>query len=129
MTIHTPATAAYTPTSRRANRARIGSSKSVSRRHAVLTAYVNRHNVGIVTAGQYLKAITGDDEFAAAYDSPFGKAIKKAYKALHGEDPAKIRLVTEHRRLHRAIGYLLGEPALQIAIRTYPRTAALIGAS
>lgn len=131
MTIHTPATAAYTPTSRRANRALTGTFKSVGRRHAVLTAYVARRNAGIVTAGQYLTEVLGADaEFSARFDSPFGKAIKKAYKALHGEDPAKIRLVTEHRRLHRAIGYLLGEPALTVAAASYPRTAALLnGAS
>lgn len=129
MLIHTAARAAYTPTSRRANRTLAGTFKSVTRRYAVLTAYVNRHNAGIVTAGQYLtEALGADAEFSARFDSPFGKAVKKAYKALHGEDPAKIRLVTEHRRLHRAIGYLLGEPALAVATATYPRTAALIGA-
>lgn len=128
MTIRPLARRISTATSRRANRARIGTATSAERRYAVLDALVTRHNVGIVTAGQHLKAITGDAEFAAKYDSPYGKAIKKAYVALHGEAPAKIRLVTEHRRLHRAIGYLIGEPALAIATQTYPRTAALIGA-
>jgi hypothetical protein len=130
MLIHTAARAACAPTAGRTNRILIGSFKSVTRRYAVLDAFVTRHNAGTVTAGQYLKAITGDDEFSAKYDSPFGKAIKKAYSALHGEPPAKIRLVTEHRRLHRAIGYLLGEPALTVAVASYPRTAALLnGAS
>ena len=130
MTIRHIARRITTQASRRANRILTGTFKSVARRYAVLDAYVARHNAGTVTAGQYLKALTGDADFAASFDSPFGKAIKKAYKALHGEDPAKIRLVTEHRRLHRAIGYLISEPALQIATQTYPRTAALLnGAS
>lgn len=128
MTIRHMARQITTQTSRRANRILTGTFKSAARRYAVLDAYVARHNAGTVTAGQYLKAITGDDEFSAKYDSPFGKAIKKAYIAIHGDDPAKIRLVTEHRRLHRAIGYLIGEPALAVATQTYPRTAALIGA-
>lgn len=128
MTVRHIARSIATATSRRANRTRIGSFNTVTRRYAVLDAYVARRNAGIVTAGQYLKALTSDDGFAAMYDSPFGKAIKKAYKALHGEDPAKIRLVTEHRRLHRAIGYRIDEPALKIAVASYPRTADLIGA-
>lgn len=112
----------------RANRALAGTAMSAARRYAVLTAYVTRRNEGIVTAGQYLTAITGDTEFSARFDSPFGKVLKKAYKAIHGEDPAKIRLVTEHRRIHRAIGYRIDEPALVLATQTYSRTAALIGA-
>lgn len=128
MLIHQIARRIITAISRRANRTRTGTTTSVARRYAVLDAYVARRNAGIVTAGQYLAILTGDAEFSAAYDSPFGKAIKKAYKALHGEDPAKIRLVTEHRRIHRAIGYRIDEPALAIATQTYPRTAALIGA-
>lgn len=128
MTIRQIARRIATQASRRTNRALVGSALSVARRYAVLTAYVTRRNEGIVTAGQYLTAITGDPEFSAKYDSPFGKHIRRAYKTLHGEDPAKIRLVTEHRRIHRAIGYHIGEPALAMAAQTYPRTAALIGA-
>ena len=131
MLIHRVARHIATQASRRANRVHIGTFKSVTRRYAVLDSYVARHNEGIVTAGQYLTEVLGADaEFSARFDSPFGKAIKKAYKALHGEDPAKIRLVTEHRRLHRAIGYLIGEPALVVAVTAYPRTKALLnGAS
>lgn len=47
---------------------------------------------------------------------------------LAGEDPKKIRLVAEHRRLHRAIGYLVDEPALAVAVQMYPPTAEM-GAS
>ena len=130
MLIHTAARAAYTATSRRAHRVLTGAFKSVARRHAVLNALTARYNEGTITAGQYLTEVLGaDDEFSAAYDSPFGKAIKKAYIALHDAEPAKLRLVAVGRRLHRKIGYLLGEPALEIGARTYPRTAALIGAS
>ena len=130
MTVRHIARRIATATSRRVDRALVGSTLSTARRYAVLDAYVARHNAGIVTAGQYLTAVTGDAEFSAKYDSPYGKHVKKAYKALHGEDPQKIRLTTEHRRLHRAIGYLIGEPALALAVTTYPRTAALLnGAS
>lgn len=125
MTVHHIARDIATPISRRATRTLIGTATSVARRYAVLDAYVARRNEGIVTAGQYLTTLTGDTEFSAKYDSPYGKAVKKAYIELHGEQPAKIRLVTEHRRLHRAIGYLIGEPALAIAADVYPRTAAL----
>lgn len=128
MTIHRLARRIAAQASRRANRALVGTALSAARRYAVLDAYVARRNEGIVTAGQYLIAITGDAEFSAKYDSPFGKAIKKAYIAIHGEDPAQIRLTTENRRIHRAIGYRIDEPALQIALANYPRTAALIGA-
>jgi hypothetical protein len=130
MTIRQMARRVSAATSRRATRVLAGTFNSVTRRYAVLNAYVTRHNAGIVTAGQYLtEVLKAGADFAASFDSPFGKAIKKAYKELHGADPAKMRLVTEHRRLHRAIGYRLGEPALAVATRTYPRTAALIGAS
>lgn len=129
MTVRHIARRIATATSRRTNRALVGSALSAARRYAVLNAYVARHNEGIVTAGQYLTALTGDAEFSAKYDSPYGKHVKRAYIAIHGADPARIRLVTEHRRLHRAVGYLLGEPALAVAVRAYPRTAALIGAS
>jgi hypothetical protein len=121
MLIHTAARAAASATGRRANRTRIG--------YAVLDALAERFNRGKVTAGQYLIQVLGTDaEFAAKYDSPFGKAIKKAYIALHDAEPAKLRLAAVGTRLHRKIGYLLGEPALELATRTYARTAALIGA-
>lgn len=129
MTVHQIARSIATAISRRAGRALAGNAMSATRRYAVLDAYVARHNEGTVTAGQYLTEILGvDRETAAPLWGPLGKAIKKAYVALHGEDPAKIRLTTEHKRLHRAIGYLIGEPALAIGTSTYPRTAALIGA-
>lgn len=128
MLVHQIARTIATAISRRANRTLVGATMSVARRYAVLDAYVARRNTGIVTAGQYLTALTGDAEFSARFDSPFGKHIRRAYIALHDAEPAKIRLVTEHRRLHRAIGYRLGEPALAVATQTYPRTAALIGA-
>ena len=129
MTVRRIARRITTQSAGRANRARVGSFKSVARRLAVLTAYADRHNQGTVTAGQYLKSIGADDEFAAAYDSPFGKAVKKVYVAIHGTEPARIRLAAVGRRLHRKVGYLTSEPALAIAVSTYPRTAALkIGA-
>ena len=131
MTVHNLAAqirTAFTALGRRA-RTRVGSATSVARRYAVLDALVTRHNEGIVTAGQYLTQVLGADaDFSARFDSPFGKKIRAAYVALHGENPPKIRLVTEHRRLHHAIGYLLSEPALAIATNTYDRTATLIGA-
>ena len=130
MTVHRLARRITTQAAGRANRARVGSFKSAARRLAVLTAYADRHNQGTTTAGQYLKAIGVDDEFAAAYDSPLGKWIKKAYVAIHGTEPSRIRLAAVGRRLHRKVGYLTGEPALAVATRTYPRTAALLnGAS
>lgn len=129
MKVRTAARAAYTAASSRTNRTRIGNTMSLARRFAVLTATADRHNAGTITAGQYLTEVLGTDaEFAAAYDSPFGKAIKKAYIAIHDAEPAKLRLVAVGKRLHRKVGYLIGEPALAVATRTYPRTAALIGA-
>ena len=121
---------AFTTTGRH-QRNRVGNALSVARRYAVLDALVTRHNEGIVTAGQYLTQVLGADaEFSARFDSPFGKKIKAAYIALHGENPPKIRLVTERRRLHRAIGYLLGALALLVAVGMYDKTAALLnGAS
>jgi hypothetical protein len=108
---------------------KIGRHNSVARLHTNLTATADRNNAGTITAGQYLTEFLGADaEFAATYDSPFGKAIKKAYMALHNEEPPKLRLVAVGHRLHRKVGYLLGEPALAAAAQIYPRTAALIGA-
>jgi len=127
MLIHTPARAAHLTTSRRATRTLVGTHDSVARRHAVLTAVADRHNVGTITVGRYLTdELDADDEFAAFCDSPLGVKVRAAYKAIHGEDPQKIRLVAVGRRLHRKVGYRIGEPALAAGAQAYVRTRELV---
>lgn len=111
----------------RAARIRVASTMSLARRTAVLTATVNRVNAGTVTAGQYLTEILGaDPDYAAKYDSPYGRFVRRAFIALHGEEPARIRLALVGTRMHRKVGYRIDEPALEAAARLYPRTASFV---
>lgn len=142
MTIHTAARAAYTPTSRRANRTLTGSFKSVTRLYAVRRAYLTRraerHNAalaenGTCTAAQYLRrAVGATAEFVAANAIGFGKAAAKAHRALFGAEPAQdgLTVIGNHPRFAPIKTYGPGEhAALEHAAHVHKATAALIGAS
>jgi hypothetical protein len=142
MTIHTAARAAYTPTSRRANRARIGSFKSVTRLYAVRRAYLTRraerHNAaltetGTYTAAQYLRRVVGATaEFVAANAISFGKAAAKAHRALYGAEPAQdgLTVIGNHPRFAPIKTYGPGKyAALEQAAHAHKATVALLGAS
>jgi hypothetical protein len=144
MTIHTPATAAYTPTSRRANRTLIGTFKSAKRHHAVTAATADRWNRAhhpapyLTVAGYMTDTLRMDREDARRYAPPLGGHVRKAYAAKFGHAPTDTVLVVvgrgpalAHPRIAPATAYEPGDIAvLDAGARNYKRTAALLnGAS
>jgi hypothetical protein len=123
MIVHTAARAAYTPTSRRANRTLAGTFKSVTRLYAVRRAYLarraERHNAalaadGTYTAAQYLRRVVGATaEFVAANAISFGKAAAKAHRSLFGTNPAQegLTVIGNHPRFTPIATYGPGESA------------------
>jgi hypothetical protein len=126
MLIHSAARAAYTATSRRTNRTRIGAARSVTRLRAVLANLASRVNGDRVTAAAYLTSIGADDDTIRRYASQVGKHATRIQRD-SGAEPARNGLaVVGHRRLVAVNTY----PAavLAEATKAYARTSHLIGA-
>jgi hypothetical protein len=134
MLIHRVARHIATQASRRANRDRVGSFKSVTRRYAVRRAWLQRraekHNAalaetGTYTAAQYLRhAIGASAEFVAANAIKFGKAAAKAHRELFGAQPAQdgLTVIGNHPRFTQIATY---DPGAYAALE---KAADLIGA-
>jgi hypothetical protein len=131
-----------TPISQRANRARIGSFKSMARLYAVRRAYLGRraerHNAalaeaGTYTAAQYLRHVVhATPEFIAANAIGFGKAAAKAHRALFGTSPAQdgLTVIGNHPRFTPIATYGPDEyAALTQGAHTHESTAAQIAAT
>lgn len=112
----------------RASRTRIGNAMSVSRRHAVLDAFVTRVNAGLVTTAAYLADVVGaDSEFVRRYAGSFGKVAKATYIAEFGTEPQRCGIARVGTKLFAAFAYGVDAlPVLDKAARTYKRTAELL---
>jgi hypothetical protein len=110
MIVHTAARAACAPTSRRANRARIGRSDSATRLRAVLANLTARHNGLRATAAEFLASIGADADTIRRYASQLGIRTSKLMREL-GAEPARNGLAVITRRRHAAL----------VEVNTYPR--------
>lgn len=127
MLIHTAARAAYTPTSRRANRTRIGRSNSATRLRAVLARLTARFNGHRFTAAEFLASIGADADTIRRYASQVGKHATRISRE-QGVEPKRNGLAVIVRHRHAALVEVNTYPVdvLAAAAKQYARTAALL---
>lgn len=116
-----------TPISRRANRARIGRSGTVTRLRAVLVNLAARFNGRRATAAEFLASIGADAEFVRRYGSVFGKTATKILRE-RGVEPKRNGLAVIVRHRHAALVEVNTYPVdvLAAAAKQYARTAPLL---
>lgn len=83
-------------------------------------------NSGHVLARDYLFSLDLDVEFIEEYESAFGRAVAKAYRAAHNAEPDTRGLVILHGRLWHCARYT-DIRDLHAGARRYARTADLFG--
>ncbi|MGA5411509.1 hypothetical protein ACPCSC_30180 [Streptomyces lavendulocolor] len=76
------------------------------------------------TVKPFLRSRGYEPEFVKRYASPFGKHAAKAYRAAHGGSDPQTTKRRVNGRLRDVFQYQPGDPALEIALNTYKRTAA-----
>lgn len=81
----------------------------------------------LVTITDALTALDADDEIVTRFASPAGKAVKAAYVAAHGKQPARLWVVRNDRPI-RVFVYDPRDTALTAGFAAYKRTAHLIPA-
>jgi len=114
----------------RPTRTRASHHMSVTRRHAVIDAYIARVNGGLITAAAYLREVLGAGEaFTDRFGSSFGTKVSKAYQAAIGRKSNRTGLARRGYRIFDAFAYTTGEKRiLDQAARGYDKTAPLIAA-